>query len=655
MDVFPQSPLSTTKRALLAIHDLKSKLLEAERAQKVPHEEIAILGLGCRLPQAANPEAFWELLRNGTDAITEIPSTRWDKDRYHDPNPGATGKIYSPYGSFVERVDECDPQFFNISPREARSLDPQQRLLLEVSWEALEHANQVPDHLFKTTAGVFIGIGTSDYALRTLKTLQEDVDAYFGTGNALSMAAGRISYLLGLTGPAIAIDTACSSSLVAVHLACQSLQQRECNLALAGGVNLILSPENSISLSKARMLSPDGRCKTFDESANGYVRGEGCGVVVLKRMRDAIADGDNILAVIRGSAINQDGPSGGLTVPNGPAQQIVIGQALANARVEPHQVQYVEAHGTGTALGDPIEIQALGAVYGKGRAHNEPLIVGALKTNIGHLEPAAGIAGLIKLVLCLQHQEIPAHLHLQTPSTKIPWSDLPVTIPTQHTPWPASAHPRIAGLSSFGFSGTNAHLIVQEAPDLGTDSLCVIALKELAIATPSPRQDCPAQVLALSARSQPALKALVSSYAQFLEKHPARAIQDICFTANAYRSRFKHRLAFTATSREDLQAQLQGWKEDAIAPNPKPPKIAFVFTGQGSQYSGMGQQLYQTQPLFRETLHRCAEILKPWLDVPLLELLYPDLYPSNLVPDSLHQTRYTQPALFPFVDRKSVV
>jgi acyl transferase domain-containing protein len=629
------SNLSPTKRALLALQDLKTKLAEAERNQNFSQsEDIAIIGLGCRFPQARDPVAFWDLLHHGKDAITEIPASRWSRADYYDPNPDAPGKLYCPYGSFLDRVDEFDPQFFNISPREARMLDPQQRILLEVCWEALEQANQVPDQLFKTPTGVYIGIATSDYALQTLKNCSQNIDAYYSTGNALSIAAGRLSYLLGLTGPAISIDTACSSSLVAVHLACQSLQQRECNLALAGGVNLIFSPENSIAFSKARMLAPDGRCKTFDDQANGYVRGEGCGMVVLKRMKDAIADGDKILAVIRGSAINQDGPSGGLTVPNGPAQQAVIRQALTRAGVEPHQVQYVEAHGTGTALGDPIEIQALGAVYGTDRPQDSPLWVGAVKTNIGHLETAAGIAGLIKLVLSLNQQEIPAQLHFQTPSSKISWSDLPIRISAQPIPWVKGSQTRIAGLSSFGFSGTNAHLIVQEAPE------------PEAIALSKDRQDCPAQVLALSAKSQPALKDLVHRYGQFLEDHPELEVQDICFTANVYRARFKHRLAFTATSREDLQAQLKAWTEKDTTSHSKPPKIAFAFTGQGSQYSGMGQHLYQTQPLFRTILQRCAEILTPWLDIPLLELLYPALYPSNRSLDCLNATRYTQPALF---------
>jgi len=613
-------------------------LAESERIQRPQQDDIAIIGVGCRFPQGKDPDGFWTLLRQGTDAITEIPESRWEKGKYYDPDPKAPGKLYCPYGGFLDGIDGFDPQFFNISPREARALDHQQRLLLEVSWEALEHANQVSDHLFNTETGVFVGIATTDYALQTLKTHQQDIDAYYGTGNALSMAAGRVSYLLGLTGPAMAIDTACSSSLVSVHLACQSLQQAECNLALAGGVSLILSPENSISFAKARMLAPDGRCKTFDDSADGYVRGEGCGVVVLKRLKDAIAEGDNILAVIRGSAVNQDGPSGGLTVPNGPAQQRAIRKALDSAGIEPKQVQYVEAHGTGTSLGDPIEIQALGAVYGEGRSPEDPLMLGAVKTNIGHLESAAGIAGLIKLVLSLHHEELPPHLHFQTPSTKIPWSELPIKVLTQGTPWPRGAEPRLAGISSFGFSGTNAHIILQEAPTApasqNSDAL-----------TP-----CPVQVLTLSARSPEALQALANRYADFVATRSDLSLQNICFTANAYRARFKHRLACVAQSRQDLATQLQQWTPDRLTGIKRaqntPPKIAFVFTGQGSQYSGMGQHLFESHPLFREVILRCDEILKPLLSASLLELLYPKLYPSNLSPDCLNNTRYTQPALF---------
>jgi amino acid adenylation domain-containing protein len=631
----PFSSLSAIKRSLLALQTLQSRLAALERSQT---EAIAIIGLGCRLPQAENLDAFWQLLKSGADAITEVPTNRWSLEDYYNPDPTA-GKLYSRYGGFLKGIEQFDPQFFNISLREAKSLDPQQRLLLEVSWEALEHANQVSQALYNTPVGVFTGISTSDYALRALQHCE--VDAYFGSGNSLSMAAGRVAYTLGLTGPAVAVDTACSSSLVAVHLACQSLRQGECRLALAGGVNLILSPENSIALSKARMLSSDGRCKTFDASADGYVRSEGCGVVVLKRLSDAIADHDNILAIIRGTAVNQDGPSGGLTVPNGPAQQAVIRQALSAAKVEPWQVQYVEAHGTGTSLGDPIELIALGEVYGQHRSPDQPLIVGSVKTNLGHLETAAGITGLIKLVLALNHQEIPPHLHFQQPSPHIPWHELPITIPTCALTWSDGEHPRFAGLSSFSFSGTNAHLILESAP------------------TPESRSsrsqsELPAYLLNLSAKSASALQEMAQRYAEYLRVHPAVDLGDLCLTANAFRSQFKHRLALIADSRQTLQSQLQ-----VIAQGQQPPQsfqgetqreqgaaIAFLFTGQGSQYVGMGKQLYQTQPIFRDALDLCAQILEPWLDFPLLAILYPDLYPSSYPGDCLDQTRYTQPALF---------
>ncbi|NEO44600.1 MAG: polyketide synthase, partial [Moorea sp. SIO4A3] len=383
------------ENAFRQIETLQSQV-ETFENQKI--EPIAIIGMSCRFPGGVDsPEAFWQLLHHGVDAITEVPLARWNIDDYYDPSPDAPGKLYTRDGGFISQIDRFDAPFFGISPREAQSLDPQQRLLLEVSWEAIERANIVPDKLFNSLTGVFIGIASNDY-LNQLATC-EMPQAYWGTGNAASAATGRLSYILGLTGPNLAVETACSSSLVSVHLACQSLRQRECNMALAGGVNLLLSPELSIVFSKAKMLSPDGRCKTFDASANGYVRGEGCGIIVLKRLSDAVANQDNILAVIRGTAVNQDGPSGGLTVPNGPSQVAVIRQALENGRVDPASVSYIEAHGTGTSLGDPIEVKAIGKVFGKTHSQENPLIVGTVKTNIGHLEVAAGIAGLMKVVL----------------------------------------------------------------------------------------------------------------------------------------------------------------------------------------------------------------------------------------------------------------
>ena len=433
--------LSPTKRALLALKEAQNRLDAAEYARIEP---VAIVGMGCRFPGGArDPQSYWQLLINGVDAITEIPADRWPIAAFYDPDPNAPGKMTTRYGGFLEDVYDFDPQFFQITPREAFNMDPQQRLLLEVSWEALENAHQPPDTLFGSATGVFMGISSVDHALITARKI-EAIDGHFGTGNAISIAAGRLSYALGVTGPSMAVDTACSSSLVAIHLACQSLRQRECDMALAGGVNVLLAPEFTINFSKARMLSPDGRCKTFAAAANGYVRSEGCGVVVLKRLSDAVAAGDAIVAVIRGSAVNQDGASGGLTVPSGPSQEQVIRQALANARVDPAQVSYIEAHGTGTSLGDPIETGALAAVFGQSHstATAAGLLLGSVKTNIGHLEAAAGIAGIIEVALALQHQRIPPHLHFDTPNPHIPWDALPMT--WRYTPYAREGFDRTA-------------------------------------------------------------------------------------------------------------------------------------------------------------------------------------------------------------------
>ena len=425
-------------------------------------EPIAVIGMGCRFPGGVGSvEAFWEFLRTGQCGVAEVPADRWDVNAFYDPDPRAPGKMATRYGAFIDGVDQFDPLFFGISPREANFMDPQQRVLLEVAWEALERAGIAADDLTGSSTGAFIGISTTDYAMQFVG---RDIDAFVGTGNAHSIAANRLSYVLGLQGPSMAVDTACSSSLVAVHLACQSLRAGECDLALAGGVNLLLLAETMVNFSQARMLAADGRCKTFDAAADGYGRGEGCGVVVLRRLSDAIASGGPVLAVVRGSAVNHDGRSNGLTAPNGPAQEEVIRQALAAAGVDPLDVGYVEAHGTGTPLGDPIEVRALGRVLAAGRDRSHPLVVGSVKTNLGHLEAAAGVAGLMKAVLMVQRGEIPAHLHFQEPNAHIPWDDLAVEVPTEHRLW--EGQPRIAGVSSFGFGGTNAHVVIEEPPEL---------------------------------------------------------------------------------------------------------------------------------------------------------------------------------------------
>ncbi|MBD2773048.1 type I polyketide synthase [Iningainema tapete] len=617
---------SLMEEASRKITKLQSELDALKYAQSQP---IAILGMGCRFPGANNPDDFWQLLVDGVDAISEVPKKRWDIDAYYDPNPDAPGKMYTRFGGFVERVDEFDPQFFGISKREAKSLDPQQRLLLEVSWEALENAALMPERLTRKT-GVFIGIETNDYHQILFNQDPAAIDSYVDSGNTGATASGRLSYLLGLSGPCLSVDTACSSSLVTVHLACQSLRRGECDLALAGGVNIILSPEHNICLSQAHMLSKDGRCKTFDATANGFVRGEGCGVIVLKRLRDAQADGDNILAVIRGCAINHDGRTSALTVPNGKSQQAVILQALADAGVQPDQVSYVEAHGTGTSLGDPIEVGALGAVFGQ-REH--PLVIGSVKSNIGHLEAAAGIASLIKVVLSLQHGEIPPSLHFEQPNPHINWEQLPVKVVTQRLPWLIDS--RLAGVSSFSFSGTNAHVVLEEAPPEVRKTSAV---------------ERPLHLLCLSAKTPEALSELAARYSQHLAAKPSLELADICFTANTGRSHFKYRLSVVASQPEEAREKLTAFSagqetievfQGHVNTN---NKIAFLFTGQGSQYVGMGRQLYETQATFRETLDRCDRILRSDLEKPLLEVLYPP--EGENISSKIDETAYTQPALF---------
>jgi acyl transferase domain-containing protein/SAM-dependent methyltransferase len=612
--------LSPMKRAILEIRDLRARLDAIEQARTEP---IAIVGLGLRLPGGAHDaESFWRVLRDGVDAITEVPPDRWDIDAYYDADSTAPGKMTTRYGAFLSDIDRFDAAFFGIAPREAVSMDPQQRLLLEVAWEALENAGQAPEKLAESDTGVFLGIANSDY-FRMLLADPMQIDTYVSTGNAFSVAAGRLSYLLGLHGPNLALDTACSSSLVAVHLACQSLRRGECHLALAGGVNLILTPEVNINFSQAQMMSPDGRCKTFDARADGYVRGEGCALIVLKRLADAVANQDQVLAIIRGTAINHDGRSGGLTAPNGPAQEAVIRAALADAGLAPSQVSYVETHGTGTSLGDPIEVRALGAVYGGERDPQSPLMIASVKTNIGHLEAVAGVAGLIKTVLMLQHREIPPHLHFEQPSPYIEWDRWPIVVPTQHATWQAAQ--RVAGVSSFGLSGTNAHVIVEEAPH--------VEHRPIDLARPM-------KVLTLSAKSTAALKASAAQFEQHLREHTP-TLAEVCFTANTGRSHFAHRLAVIASTADEARERLTAFVAERDNVNVfsghrldvDPPDIAFLFTGYGSQYADMGRSLYDTQPAFRAAIDRCDEIFKSQTGESLKELLY-------------SQSTTTQPAVF---------
>ncbi len=617
-------------------------------------EPLAIVGMACRFPGGVRtPEDFWELLCEGVDAISEVPASRWQMDRYGGEKWDSAEHAAIGYGGFIEDVEQFDPGFFRIAPREARAIDPQQRLLLELSWEALERAGINPAGLAGSNTGVFAGIFTHDYQwLQVREQGAEDYDGYFGTGTSDAVVAGRLAYFYDFRGPAVTVDTACSSSLSALHLAGQSLRSGECEAALVVAANLLLSPELSLTFSKAGMLAADGRCKTFDAAADGYVRGEGAGVVVLKRLSQARADGDEILALVRGSAMNHDGASNGLTAPSGRAQEGVIRQALKVAGVSACEVSYVEAHGTGTSLGDPIEVKALSAVYGKERASDNPLLLGSVKTNIGHTEAAAGLAGLMKVVLALQHRHIPPHLHFQQANPELDLAAIPARIPTKGETWQGNGrNGRLAGLSSFGFSGTNVHAILASAPEPALVSTTSIQTQI----------DRNHQMLVLSAKSEIALSALARRYRSYLEQEQDEIqLADMCYTAAVGRSHFGQRAALVVDSAQALGVQLEALAQGQTAAglysdqSATVPKTAWLFTGQGSQYAGMGQQIYETQPGFRSTLQRCAEILDEHIEIPLLEVLFGGnnggtiglLLDHDEAEAWLKWTANTQPALF---------
>lgn len=522
-------------RAAQAIKGLRQQL------EKRQHEPIAIIGMSCRFPGGVvDPAGFWNLLITNTDAISEIPADRWNSEHYYDANPDTPGKMATRWGGFIDDIDQFDAPFFSISPREAYHMDPRQRLLLETSWEALEYAGQSPSQLAHSKTGIYIGLSGSDYLNKMMRELDwTQVSAYFGSGNTLSVAAGRIAHILGLNGPALAVDTACSSSLVALQLACQSLRAGQIDMALVGGANLVLDEGPSVAFSKARMLASDGRCKTFASNADGYVRSDGCSMVVVKRLSDAEQNGDNILAVIHGIATNHDGKSSGLTVPSGQAQQQVINEALANApQISPESVSYVETHGTGTPLGDPIELKALAKAYQTEKRPENPLLIGSVKTNVGHLETSAGMAGLLKLILAMQHGLLPAHLHADSPTQHVDWNALNLDLVQTNRPW---TEPRVAGLSSFGFSGTNAHLILSEY---------------------QPTQLSPKQssvdwhILPFSAKNESALTSMVQRYYTFLADNPTVNLAAIAYTLQSGRAYFPFRTAILANTIGSTQQQL---------------------------------------------------------------------------------------------------
>jgi acyl transferase domain-containing protein/acyl carrier protein len=619
-------------------HPSDEKGAAHEDSSEAADEPIAIIGLACRFPGARNPTEFWNLLCEGRDAVTEVPADRWDADAFYDPDLAAVGKMNSRWGGFIGNVDEFDAQFFGISPREAARMDPQQRIMLELAWEALEDAGQVPAMLAGSRTGVFVGIGTIDYGRMQVGNLKTCSNPYAGTGGALSIAANRISYVFNFRGPSIAVDTACSSSLVAAHLACQSLWSGESSLALAGGVNVIIDPKPSIALAKGGFLSPDGRCRAFDAKANGYVRAEGAGVIVLKRLSKAREDGDPVYGVIRATATNQDGHSNGLTAPNQQAQELLLRDAYRRAGISPGQVQYVETHGTGTALGDPIEVKALGTVLGIDRPEGQRCAIGSVKTNIGHAETAAGIVSLIKVALMLKHRAIPASLHFNEPNPYIPFDNLPLYVQQSLSAWPEGRGPAVAGVSGFGFGGTNAHVVLSEAPDV-TD-------------LPGELEDSSARahLLALSARSPEALKALAGEYLALAgTENVPLCLEDACHTSGARRGHYDHRLAFVARSWAEVKDRLEAFLEGETRPGMsfrrkapgRRPKVAFVFSGQGSQRDEMGRQLLEQEPVFRAKVEECDELFRSYSGWSLLEQLYGEQASSRI-----DETEVTQPAIF---------
>ncbi len=624
---------------------------------------IAIIGVGCRLPgKIETVEHFWQTLRNAQSTITEIPAERWDIDAFYDPNPQAPGKMYTRSGSFLRGIDRFDASFFGLSAREATRMDPQQRLLLEVAWEALERAGITLARLDNSSTGVFIGMMNNQEYL-SLQARHSDGshinDPFFNLGSSASVAAGRISYLLNLKGPALAVDTACSSSLVATHLACQSLRNAECNLALVGGIHTNLLPDNMVNFCKMGMLSADGLCHTFDASANGFVLGEGCGVIVLKRLSDAQADGNPVLAIIRGSAVNQDGRTSGLTAPSRQAQEAVIRQALANAKIAPHQVDYVETHGSGTALGDPIEVDALMTVMSEGRHSDHPLLIGSVKTNIGHLAGASGMAGLLKTILTLVHQEIPPHLHVKQPNPRIRWQEYPVEIVSQLRDWPVHGHPRIAGVSSFGWSGTNAHILLEEAPARSP--------------APDPQTE---QLLLLSAKTEAALEQATKQLTSYLRENPCVSLADVAYTTQIGRTPFRYRRAVVCQNNTAAIGSLETLNRQTVFSGRQvepAPAIAFLFPGPGEPFEDSFAELYREELTFRSTIEQCCLFLKETLDLDLLPLFRrstnsPSLQqvPGKTAPDlpamlkhqrrpfssetasPLQQTAQGQPALFIF-------
>ncbi|HVT30619.1 MAG TPA: beta-ketoacyl synthase N-terminal-like domain-containing protein, partial [Lacipirellulaceae bacterium] len=687
--------LSPAQRKLLEQRLKQQSATPGAGGAKPLAEPIAIIGMSCRFPGAPNLQEFWRLVEESRSGVSEVPPERWNADAFYDPTGETPGKMSVRWAAFIDSPDQFDPQFFGITPREATRMDPQQRLLLEVAWEAMENAGRPAEELAGSRTGVFVGIGGTDYSKVGVPydDYYQQIDAHLGTGNALSIAANRLSYVFDFHGPSAAVDTACSSSSLAIHLAVESLRRGESDAALAGGVNLILTPETTIAFSKARMLSPEGVCRPFDSRANGYVRGEGCGLVLLKRLSDAQRDGDNILAVIRATSVNQDGRTSGISAPNSQSQLACIQAALKQAGFTPDDIDYVEAHGTGTPLGDPIEMMALAQIFkrdgivgpespnvpngeksganapshrplpkgegdGGGEGCMRPCYVASVKANVGHMETVSGVAGLIKVVLMMRHERIMRQTHFEALNPHIKLDGTRLVIPTEHVAWPCTSGRRAAGISSFGFGGTNTHIIVEAAKpqaNVGKDD----------------SSDRPLHLLKLTAKNEAALKRQAEQIAEYLDANADKAIADMCWSANTGWADFNQRATVVAKDAEELKSRLRSFSGSEAGPaigikqgtarSIGRPGVAFLFTGQGAQYVGMGRGLYETQPVFRSVIENCDAILREcWGGESLLEVLYPAVSP-NREPGHPHpsplpagegkkarvnETKYTQPALF---------